>query len=135
MPEAIVCPLWDDNDRRFRSRRYHAWDHRCGSCGRKVAVSEAVKRRIDLQGDAPVVCEECAQTSTSDVGVTVPRWAQAPEDEACELCRFLKGQMDEARLASSAVENSSGREAAGRRLEHLHNELLHHRKAAHKAHV
>ena len=63
MIEPIVCPLWVTNDRRFRSRRYHAWDRPCCSCGRKVVVSDAVKRQLDFSSGALLLCEQCAVIS------------------------------------------------------------------------
>ena len=47
-PIRSYAPLWT-NERRFRSRRYHAWDRACSVCGTKVVVSEALKREIDAE--------------------------------------------------------------------------------------
>jgi hypothetical protein len=76
MTESIICPLWDNNDRRFQTRRYHAWDCRCSSCGRKVVISEAVKRKLDAGNKVPVICEQCALTFASEPRIQSPRWRQ-----------------------------------------------------------
>ena len=95
MTESIICPLWDNNDRRFQTRRYHAWDSRCGSCGRKVVISEAVKRSIDTGETAPIICEQCALTFPNESKPQIPRWQVR---KGCELCSALEKQLEQARL-------------------------------------
>lgn len=110
-PNHIVCPLWDESDRRFRARHYHAWDTRCGSCGRRVAVSEAVKRSIDADRAVPVICEQCDLLKPDEPALPVPRWVGP---QGCELCEKLAKQVDEARLGWCALENSPDRKAAAK---------------------
>jgi len=115
----IVCPLWNDGKRRFHARRYHAWDTRCGSCGRLVAVSEAVKRRIDLDRTVPVVCEQCDLLKPDEPALQVLRWVRP---EGCEFCEKLAKQLEEARLEWYALESSLDRKAAAkasRKYQHL----------------
>ena len=89
MIETIVCPLWSQNDKRFHSRHYHVWDRPCRSCGRKIAVSDAVKRRLDSNGPIAIVCEQCAL-----IQAPMPEIEFGPLERAepCASCATLKQQ-------------------------------------------
>lgn len=126
MTKSIICPLWDNTDHRFKSRAYHAWDHKCGSCGRKVVISEAVKHTIDDGEAVPIICEQCALMLPREPSLQVPRWQGR---KGCELCSRLQNQLDQARLQMYALQNSKDRKAkeeATRKWVHLADELAHH---------
>jgi hypothetical protein len=126
MPESTICPVWDNTNRRFNSRRYQAWDHKCGSCGRKVVVSEAVKRRIDGGETVPIICEQCGLTPPYEPFTTTPRWQSR---KGCMLCVTLQKQLNQAQLEMYAHVNSKDRKAeqkARRKWVHLADALAHH---------
>jgi hypothetical protein len=54
----IVCPLWNEQDRRFRARHYGAYVRKCRCCGREVAVSRLKKKQADAE-NRQFVCEQC----------------------------------------------------------------------------
>lgn len=72
-------------------------------------MSEAVKRRLDADRTAPVICEQCDLLKPDEPSVLLPRWAGI---EGCELCEKLAKQLDQARLEWYALENSPDRRAA-----------------------
>src|SRR5450631_3590207 len=94
MTEFIICPLWDNGDRRFKTRHYHAWHCPCGSCGRKLVISDALKRRI-AGGTVPVICEQCGLILSNEPQAQIPRWQGR---RGCELCDDLVKQVEEARV-------------------------------------
>jgi hypothetical protein len=101
MTEPIVCPLWATKDKRFRSRHYHAWDRPCGACGRKVVVSDAVKRRLDSSRGAVILCEQCAviQAGNAELQASSESGPDAAEDlAACVTCAALKEQVESAAM-------------------------------------
>lgn len=99
MSEPIICPLWEPNDKRFRSRHYHAWDRRCGLCDRAVVVSDAVKRQLESDAGASIICEQCDLIRTPESETTPPNesWSGiADAVETCPTCATLKEQEEAA---------------------------------------
>jgi hypothetical protein len=97
MAEPIVCPLWNSEDDRFCRRRYHAWDRPCALCGRKVVVSDAVKRCIESGSGTVVVCDQCALARFAEVeGLHGPEPDGAKAAEMCPACAALKEQEEAA---------------------------------------
>ena len=54
----IVCPQWNEHDRRFRARHYGAYVRKCRCCGSEVAVSRQQKKRADAE-NLQFICEQC----------------------------------------------------------------------------
>jgi len=57
-PGDIVCPQWNEQDRRFRARHYGAYVRKCRVCGSEVAVSRGKKKLADAEG-LQFICEQC----------------------------------------------------------------------------
>lgn len=135
--EPIVCPLWVSNDRRFRSRRYHAWDRSCSLCGRKVIVSDAINQRIQSGNEIVVVCEDCAVFELPglvepDPGSTDKSNAWQSKDP-CPTCATLKEQEQAAAKEWAQVANfrDATSEAIYRKWTHLATARARHRAKAH----
>ena len=135
--ESIVCPLWVTNDRRFRSRHYHAWDRPCSLCGRKVVVSDEVKRHLDSHSAAVIVCEQCALiwSSRSEIRpLQEPKPKAAENMGVCTTCQVLNEREAAAAREWARFGNSSdapGARAAYRKWAHLSNARSRHRFKAH----
>lgn len=54
----IVCPQWNEQDRRFRARHYGAYVRKCRVCGSDVAVSRQKKKQADAE-NLQFICEPC----------------------------------------------------------------------------
>lgn len=54
----IVCPPWNEHDRRFRARHYGAYVRKCRVCASEVAVSRQQKKQADAEG-LEFICEAC----------------------------------------------------------------------------
>jgi len=54
----IVCPQWNEHDRRFRARHYGAYVRKCRVCSSEVAVSRRPKKQADAEG-LQFICEAC----------------------------------------------------------------------------
>ena len=54
----IVCPQWNEQDRRFRARHYGAYVRKCRVCASEVAVSRQQKKQADAEG-LQFICEAC----------------------------------------------------------------------------
>lgn len=127
--EPIICPLWEDNDERFRSRHYHAWDRPCAICGRKVVVSGAVKRQLESEAESVIVCEQCAlirAEALSDM--------RTPESEnmpACPTCDALKEQEESAAAELAHIRDLAGSEEARRKWDHIFRARWQHRFKGH----
>ncbi len=99
LSDPIICPLWEPKDKRFLSRRYHAWDRRCGLCGRTVVVSEAVKQLLDSSPGIALICEHRALLRAPE---SEPEAFHEPDSNAiedvnpCPTCAILKEQQEEA---------------------------------------
>jgi hypothetical protein len=126
MTETIVCPLWVSTDKRFRSRRYHAWDRPCASCGRKVVVSDAVKLRLDADRAIVILCEQC------DVAEVACAPATPEEGEPCATCAALKEQEESAAIEFARSKGTVSEEAACRKWAHVSRARWSHRSKAHK---
>jgi hypothetical protein len=131
MSGIVICALWNENDRRFRSRHYHSWDRACSSCGRKVVVGDADKRQLDANGNLKILCEQCAlihwpeETLEESGGVLEGR---------CEACEELKKQEEAAALEAALLRGLPDREAdraAQKRWENLSRARWAHRFKAH----
>src|SRR5260221_4598836 len=145
MIETITCPLWDENDRRFRSRHYHTWSQRCGACGRKVVVSDAVKQKIDTDSEIVVLCEQCVlvQSQAPTLGVqgelqeptpTVTE-GRASESDYCATCVALKREVEIAAVEKGRCDGLPDRKAADRahkKWAHLFRAQLAHLAKAHR---
>jgi hypothetical protein len=122
MTETIICPLWDENDRRFRSRRYHTWDRPCCACGRKVAVNDAVKRKIDADCQILILCEQCVlvQSQELTLGVLAERQeptltvAEGRSSDYCAVCEALKKAEEIAAVEKARCDGLPDRKAAER---------------------
>src|SRR5437868_1247951 len=95
MTETITCPLWDESDRRFRSRRYHTWSRPCSACGRKVVVNDALKRKIDADRQISVLCEQCVLVQSQAPTLRALNEPQEPTlkgraSDHCEICDALR---------------------------------------------
>jgi hypothetical protein len=132
MVEPIICPLWVSNDDRFRSRHYHAWDRPCGLCGRKVVVSDAIKRRLQSNSGAVVVCEQCALARFSEIEAFYrPGTETVDPPEACSICASLKEQEECAALELARVMGLPDSADVQRKWEHLFNARWAHQFKAH----
>jgi hypothetical protein len=131
--DTIVCPLWTSNERRFHSRQYHAWDRACSVCGRKVVVSDAVKREIDASPTTALVCEQCGMMDTAmSLPESLTEYAVDPE-EPCATCARLKDSVEAAALEGSRLSNLRDEQAneAHRKWAHLAEARVQHRRKAH----
>ena len=129
MTETIVCPLWVSTDKRFRSRRYHAWDRPCGSCGTKVVVSDAVKLRLDSNKAIVILCEQC------DVMDVSCEPAPTQERETCASCAALKEQEESAAMEWARCKDlpdTVAAETAYKKWAHLYRARWSHLSKAHK---
>lgn len=145
MTETIICPLWDQSDKRFRSRHYHAWDRCCDLCGRKVVISEVTKRQIETSIMTTVLCEQCALVQWQQATLEVPTEyecglvdAEEPthvDADSCATCEELKIQEEEAALESARCQGLPDRDAAEKahkRWAHLSRARWGHRFKAHR---
>jgi hypothetical protein len=139
MTEPIICPLWEANDKRFRSRQYHAWDRRCCLCGRTVIVTDAVKLQLDSNSQTVILCEQCAliRERESKTEATDEPQSNATEDVGpCATCEVMKEKADSAarELARCAdLPDGLVAEAARRKSEHLSSAWRKHRFKAHNS--
>lgn len=131
--DTIVCPLWTSDERRFRSRHYHAWDRACCVCGRKVVVSDAVKREIDAAPTTALVCDQCALMETARVSPESPTQSVLQPEEACAICTRLKEQEEAAAREEWGLHNLKDEQAneAHRKWAHLAEARVRHRRKAH----
>jgi hypothetical protein len=131
MSGVIVCALWHENDKRFRSRHYHSWDRACTSCERKVVVGDADKSQIDANGKLKILCEQCALIYCPEEAIEEDR---APSEDACPACEELKRQHEAAQLEAAlcrGLPDGDADRAAQKRLEHLSRARWAHRFKAH----
>src|ERR1017187_1050407 len=132
MVEPIICPLWVGNDDRFRSRHYHAWDRPCGLCGRKVVLSDAVKRQLQSNSGSAIVCEQCALARFSEIEAwRRPEPEAVDPEEACSTCASLKEQEEAAAMELARVLGLPDSAHVQRKWEHLFNARWEHRFKAH----
>jgi hypothetical protein len=76
----------------------HTWDRPCCACGRKVAVNDAVKRKIDADCQILILCEQCALVQSQELtpGVLAERQeptstvAEGRSNDYCAVCEALK---------------------------------------------
>jgi hypothetical protein len=135
MIEPIICPLWVTNDKRFRSRHYHAWDRPCRLCGRKVVVSDAVKKQLD--SGAVILCEQCAMIPARqpEIEALDESKADTVENEGhCATCAALKEQEESAAMELARCKDlpdALGAKTAQRRWAHLSHARWDHRFKAH----
>jgi hypothetical protein len=131
--DTIVCPLWISNERRFRSRHYFTWDRACSVCGRKVVVSDAIKREIDADPATALVCEQCALTDAA-MGPAEPALESGPQlNEECSTCVALNQQEEAAAREAWRLHNLRDEQAnaARRKWAHLAEARVRHRRKAH----
>jgi hypothetical protein len=111
---------------------------RCCQCGRKLVVSDAVKRQLDTNTGTAVLCEKCAmvwpQADVNAAKETEPKAANPMEVSA--TCMALKEQhkaavRDWARL--SHLPDESEAKTAYRRLAHVSDARSKHRFKAHNS--
>lgn len=57
-PGNVVCPQWNEQDRRFRARHDGAYVRKCRVCGSEVAVAHRKKRQADAE-NLQFICEQC----------------------------------------------------------------------------
>jgi hypothetical protein len=131
--DKIICPLWTSDERRFRSRHYHAWDRACSVCGRKVVVSDAVKREIDADPTTALVCDQCALIETAMVSAESLTGSVLHPDEACATCARLKEQEEVAAREKWRLFNLKDEQAneAHRKWAHFAEARVKHRQKAH----
>lgn len=127
--QPIICPLWVDNEDRFRSRHYHAWDRSCGICGRKIVVSSAVKRQIESEAGSVIVCEQCALARSEALAVLAT--SESSTEPACPACATLKAQEEAAAAQLARVTGLSGSEEARREWAHVFTARWRHKFKAH----
>ena len=102
-------------------------------CGRKVVVSDAVKREIDASPTTALVCEQC---ELLDSGISVAE-SQADSavnpEETCGTCARLKEQVEAAALEAARLSNLKDASAhdAHRKWAHLAEARVQHRRKAH----
>ena len=142
MTETITCPSWDENDRRFRSRRYHTWNRPCSACGRKVAVNDAVKRKIDADCQILILCEQCVlvQSQAPTIGVLgepqepTPTVSEGRASDYCAICEALKREEEIAAVewAHCADLDPKAAKRANRKWVHLSRARSVHRSKAHR---
>jgi len=137
--EVIICPLWEPNNKRFRRRRYHAWDRRCTNCDRTVAVSDAAKRRLDAEANTQILCEHCALVLVPDVEMapaSEPERNAVKNEEACPTCSVFKAETEAAAKERARLEGMPDRVAAAaakKKWEHLFRAQWAHKFKAHNA--
>src|SRR5258706_12114436 len=139
MIEPIICTLWVTNDRRFRSRHYRAWDRACHLCGRKVVVSDTVKRQLDSGSRAVILCEQCAviqarQPEIEALSESEPNGIDA--GEPCATCAALKEQVESAAMELARqrdLPDTLGAKTAYRRWAHLFSARYNHQFKAHNS--
>jgi hypothetical protein len=98
MNDPIICPLWEPNDKQFRSRHYHAWDRCCDFCGRTVVVSDAVKQQLDSSAKTLLICDHCAliRAPESEIEALHEPSSAIEDGEACATCAALREQEESA---------------------------------------
>ena len=120
-----------NSDERFRSRHYHAWDRACRLCGRKVVVSDAIKRQLDSSSEAVLVCEQCALVRSLEIEALLPPGPKADLDKECSICSSFKEQEEEVKMELARVRDLPESAAIQRKWEHLANARWGHRFKAH----
>jgi hypothetical protein len=132
MAEPIICPLWVSNDDRFRSRRYNAWDRPCGLCGRKVVVSDAIRRQLQSHSGLVIVCEQCALAGfPENEALHRPESQAVDTEETCSTCASLKEQEEAAAVELARVRGLPDSADIQRKCEHLSRDRWEHRFKAH----
>ena len=131
--DAIVCPLWVSNDRRFRSRHYVAWDRACSICGRKVIVTDAVKRDLDANPVRAISCEDCNLMGKEPDPAELLTTSEPDGHQACATCAMLKEREEVAAREAGRLLNirDSQANAARRRWAHLAKARAQHRLKSH----
>ena len=126
----IVCPLWTSNERRFQARHYVAWDRACSLCGRKVIVSDAIKRESDADPAIALVCDQC---DLMDAPIELAVQSGPSPDEACATCAVLKQQEEAAAREAWRPHNLKDEQAnaARRKLAHLAGARVRHLRKTH----
>src|SRR5947208_2346769 len=119
MIEPIICPLWVSSADRFVSRRYHAWDRPCRLCGRKVVVSDSIKRQLESNNECVLVCEQCALVRSSEIEALLLPEPKADLDGACPTCASLKKQEETAAMELAQIRGLPGSADVQRKWEHL----------------
>jgi hypothetical protein len=129
--EPIICPLWVSSDKHFRARHYRAWDRPCHLCGRKVVVSDALKRELESGDNAVLVCEQCALVSSEELHALPPPEPATESEEACPVCVSLQAQEEAA--AMQLAQSAGLPESAGlqQKWEHLSRARWTHKTKAH----
>jgi hypothetical protein len=113
MSGVVICALWDESDKSFRSRHYHAWDRACSSCGRKVVVSHADKRQIDADVRTKILCEQCALVRWQELTLELPSndGSAGVEEDSCAACQELKRQEEAAAMEWARCKGLPDRDA------------------------
>jgi hypothetical protein len=132
MVEPIICPLWVSNDDQFRSRHYHAWDRPCRLCGRKVVVSDAIKRQLESSSGTFIVCEQCALGRFSEIeALHLPELKAVDPEENCPTCTSLKQQEEVVAMELDRVRGLPDSADILRKSQHLFRARWKHRFKAH----
>lgn len=130
MVEPMICPLWVSNEGRL-ARRYRAWDRACRICGRKVVVSDAMKRQLESSSETVLVCEQCALVRSSEIEALLPVEPKADLAEMCPICASLKEQYETVSTELALAQDLPDSEAIRRKWEHLLNARIGHRFKGH----
>lgn len=130
MVEPIICPLWVSNEGRL-ARRYRAWDRACRIFGRKVVVSDAMKRQLESSNEAVLVCEQCALVRSSEIEALLPAEPKADLAERCPICASMEEQYEAVSTELKLAQDLPESKAIRRKWEHLLNARNGHRFKAH----
>jgi hypothetical protein len=131
MVEPIICPLWVGNEDRFVSRRYIAWDRPCRLCGRKVVVSDAIKRQLESSNETVLVCEQCALVRSSEIEALLTPEPKVDFAGTCPICASLKEQEEALSMALARARDLPESAAIQRKWAHLSKARWAHRFKAH----
>jgi hypothetical protein len=96
-----------------------------------VAVSEAVKRKLDSDDSIVVVCEQCALVRQADLEALVPDEPLVDPEANCPICARLKEQLDSLPPEIAKAQNSKEAAALERKWHHIFNARYSHRGKAH----
>jgi hypothetical protein len=135
--DVIICAAWNEKDERFHSRHYHAWDRACSSCGSKVVVGAADKRRLDGGTGVKLLCEPCALIAWQEGTLDLPSDDESVlevAEESCAICEELKRQEEAAAVESARCRGLPDRAAdqlAASKWEHISRARWAHRFRAH----
>jgi hypothetical protein len=101
-------------------------------CGRKVVVSDAIKRHLESNSRTSIVCEQCALARLSETeALDRPMSEGVDPEEACSTCASLKEQEEAAAMELARVRGLPNSEDIYQKWAHLSRSRWDHRFKAH----